>query len=996
LTRKLFLICVFFLLQFSYASAWLFISEVFPNTTDDKNLEYIEIINTWEEDVDISWYYLQDKSEKKYVFPDEEVLKSWEKKQYIRPDTKLILNNSNEEIFLYDADEELVSEFSYTSSVKWEVIINEDIPETVEVPDEEIDQDIPMVWDDITPFLSWIIDSEVTEYQEEILKVEFPAVEWSFQRPTYLENKDEQLYFYACEDDRDECKVNLDFRNSFPDDVKESDYRCEIDFGFESDESDKCNPNTVTFPEWTFDIKIKIYDKNTEKFVADSGFIIENINKPTLFPVIEGDVTESQRELWNQYLEESEQEEFVINEDAMEWQEEFSWESDIAQEYLAPEIKISLQRPSYVAENLWLYTCDISREECKINFDFRESFSDELPERDYACKTSFWFETDQGNRCNPNTITFPVWTHEVSIYIIHEDDKSVFSEKKILIQNDWYTDEIIPSSRSEVASWWINPSVSVSSWVSKKYLAPATIDIQSGLEYRDGKLYCTRDQCRVNLKHEKSADYESCVWSFWKWAEYNNGTQNRCNPWYITYPKWEFKISLQVYQKDLSSNFRESRINFQSRDMLEESAQVWTLETVQDEPELSDTEVTSAELKIILQGKISATKIVEGNRITCLESEKCYINFTSEWGNNDWKYIWDFWNGEVFSWKNPKWIWFWEWQYSVLLSQWEIKQVFEILVSSEKIHTQPAWKDKKSQEVEILYDYSFLRIWDIFPNPKWNDIKEWFEIENRWTEKINLKWCYIDDVPDGWSRAYKIKSDIFIEWNSSHRFYKVFTGLNLNNAWDTVSLICNDTRIDSLSWDFKVWDNVSISHKYPKWKSIYHTNRLPELSLEDYWVFIHKTFKQNERLLKGGFKISGETLPGSQVRIILWNGMSDIYLTSDNDGLYEVLLKTWLKPWDATLQTQVTDSAGDIFLFEGDKILEITSAYIQSLIKVKKAKKAKKVATKKPKTYLVSVANASNESGIIEENNYDILLFLIVILWFLLSFFALSRRWVFF
>lgn len=991
--RKLFLICVFFLLQFSSVSAWLFISEVFPNTTDDKNLEYIEIINIWEEDVDISWYYLQDKSEKKYVFPDEEILESWEKKQYIRPDTKLILNNSNEEVFLYDSDEELVSEFSYTSSVKWEVIINEDIPETVEVLDEIVNEIVPTVWDDIIPFLSWIIDSEVSDDEQEILKVELPAVERGFQRPTYLDNKDEQLYFYACENDRDECKVNLDLRDSFPDEVRESDYRCEIDFDFENDQSERCNPNTVIFPEWTFDVKMRIYDKQTDKLVADSGFIIENIKEPILFPLMEGDVTEWQGELWDQDPEESEQEEFVINEDVTDWQGE-SLPQDEVVLYLAPEIKISLQRPSYVVENLWLYTCDTSREECKINFDFRESFTDDLPERDYICKTNFWFETDQENKCNPNTITFPVWTHEVNIYIIHEDDESVFSEKTILIQNDWYLEEITSWWASEITSWWTTPSASVSSWVSKKYLAPATIDIQSGLEYRDGKLYCTKDECRINLKHEKSADYESCVWAFWKWAEYNNGTQRRCNPWYVTYPQWGFKVSLQVYQKDLSSNFRESHISFQSRNILEEPVKIWIKETVQDEPEISDFEVESEELRIILQGRIWNTKIVEWNRITCLESEKCYINFTSEWWDNDSEYIWNFWNGEIFSWKNPKWLWFSEWQYSVVLSQWERKERFEILVSSEKIKVEPEWKDKKTQEVEILYDYSFLRIWDIFPNPKGNDIKEWFEIENIWTEKINLKWCFIDDVSDWWSRPYKIKSDLFIEWNSSHRFYKVFTRLNLNNAWDTISLICNDSKIDSLSWDFKVWDNISISHEYPAWKNIYHTSILSELSLKDYRIFVNKTFKQNERLLKSGFKISGETLPNSQVRIILWNGMKDIYLVSDIDGLYEVLLKTWLKPWNTTLQTEVTDNAGDIFLFESDKILEITSAYIGSLIKVKKAKKAKKSATKKPKTYLVSVANASDELGLVEEGNYDILLFLIVILWFLLSFLAIKKRWI--
>jgi len=47
---------------------------------------------------------------------------------------------------------------------------------------------------------------------------------------------------------KDECKINFDFRPSFTGSFSESDFTCQIDFGFETGEEEKCNPNTVSFP----------------------------------------------------------------------------------------------------------------------------------------------------------------------------------------------------------------------------------------------------------------------------------------------------------------------------------------------------------------------------------------------------------------------------------------------------------------------------------------------------------------------------------------------------------------------------------------------------------------------------------------------------------------------------------------------------------------------------------------------------------------------------
>ncbi len=979
--RKIFFILFFLLLQLTPVSAWLFISEVFPNTVDDKNLEYIQIINTWEDILDISLYALEDKSWKRYVFPDNELLKSGEKKKYLRPDTKLVLNNSNEELFIYDNQDQLIGEFSYKSSLKSEPILNEDIPNHNETVDDTWDIDIPMIWEDINPLLSWIIDSEVIEHQEEINKSNLPALIWSFQQPTYLYDKDQQLYAYTCEDDRDECKVNMDFRDSFPDDVRGSDYRCEIDFGFETWEEQKCNPNTIVFGIGIHDIYIKIFDKGTHNIVASKHFSIDNQNW-AIDKIIEEEMIKN--------IHDSSQDTQIVGKqkDTTENQDKIIVPiSEEAETYEVPEIIVSLQRPSYVIEDLWLYTCDNNREECKINLDFRDSFSELLPERDYICEIDFWFETWQEHKCNPNTIIFSEWTHEVNIKIIHEDDRSRYSEKKILIQNDGY------KQVEQQVSKTVNTQT-----VSEIYISKPKIEIQSWLEMYGGSYKCKKSTCKVNLKYEPKSSNEKCEWRLSGAIWYTEWTQQKCNPGYIEYPYGIFQIRLEIYQKQYINNRKYAYLSFENREQVEAVIEKETEKIIEEENE--DIKDNSS-VSIFLQGKVGKWKTLEQNVLKCYWVDKCYANFIAEWDFLEDEYIWDFWNNETYIWKNPKWIWFVSWEHKISLKIREQEKYFYIYVYQDQLEIQdvlevPEFLSDENKASQILssqrfsiYDYSALSIHAVSPNPKWNDIKEWLEIRNNGLEDINLRWCEIDD--DIWkgSRNYKIKEDLFLKPWEIRRFYKVFIKLNLNNAWDSVNVICNEGLVDSLSWDFKISDNLVLSHQYPQWRI--STRKDVFYSDHQYREFVENTFIQKQRLLKSGFKISGETLPNTRIRIILWNNMKDIYMLTDNNWLYEALLETGLIPANIKIQVEVLTD-GETFLFEHKDEIELTSQYIQSLIKIKKKKKQKKVVSKKPKTYFLSVANASSWDPIKKETPFGVLLlFLITILWFLSLFLIMKK-----
>lgn len=116
----------FFVLLISLPSllcAQVQIVAILPNTVDDKNLEYVEVRNTGCEMMDLSNYTLEDALPKAYTVPSGTILTSHTNYQFIRPVTKLELNNTNETVRLRDTTMNIVSEYSYATSTKGEVII---------------------------------------------------------------------------------------------------------------------------------------------------------------------------------------------------------------------------------------------------------------------------------------------------------------------------------------------------------------------------------------------------------------------------------------------------------------------------------------------------------------------------------------------------------------------------------------------------------------------------------------------------------------------------------------------------------------------------------------------------------------------------------------------------------------------------------------------------------------------------------------------------------
>lgn len=353
-------------------------------------------------------------------------------------------------------------------------------------------------------------------------------------------------------------------------------------------------------------------------------------------------------------------------------EEELSSEAKIIEEKIIPltedsseslEIFFTLQRPSYIFE--WetedSYMCDREEDECKVNFDLRESFSTDFREKDYICEISFgsWIITWEENKCNPNTVIFQKGEHEVVFRILEENTWDIVAEKTIHISHSQEAYEAYTSQYSNDIS-----------------ITRPNIIVQSGLEGSGKYFYCTKAECTINLKYEKKHENEECRWRFYPGEYSSDSTRDRCNPGYVTFPEWIFELSLIVYQDGKRSNSKklifyvyntdETR-NFISKQETQKKQQkiAWkkseenVLTLLEDSRDAEIASEMSLNSNIILQGTIWKEKLLSWSHLECVWVQKCYVNLTGEIESSEenLSYIWKN-NGEEFSKdKNPKWIW---------------------------------------------------------------------------------------------------------------------------------------------------------------------------------------------------------------------------------------------------------------------------------------------------------------------------------------------------
>ena len=525
----------------------------------------------------------------------------------------------------------------------------------------------------------------------------------TFQSPTYLLDKDEQKDEYVCDETQKDCKVNFDFRPSFDETFKAKDFSCEIEVWDEFIEN--CNPNTINFFEPETEVKIKIFLKSEN-----------NIFKEKIIKILKKDWQDSQ------------QESSENNWQTQEEEKDNSKNDDFLNKF---EIKNIFQSPSNLLEkeeNKEIYNCETTKE-CKVNFDFRGSFDTEFKARNHICELSFWDQKIEN--CNPKTITLPTGSTEFIFRVYKKSDKNIFKEKKIIIINENLQtsnyEVFVPQAKIRVESWILN-----------------------------GK--CEKQNCKVNFIFENKNRNLKCVWKFWE-GEFKAWTENRCNPWIVTFPYGKHLITLRVYNKKDESHFTEDYFEFENP----------------FEPEELEAKI---ELDWVSK-KYQKTK----NLAICYWTSKCKLNFSAK---NIWKkiekYLWDFWNWEIFEWKNPKTIEFLEWKHKVSLKIFDNKNnskeyFFDVEVTKneeESILKKLFWKRKEDENLKV----KITKAQNNF-NISWNNdrnilINKTFDFPLLWRFIHNEKYYVnIDELwnfqqSSAYDRAWRYKLEFYEkddEWN---------------------------------------------------------------------------------------------------------------------------------------------------------------------------------------------------------------------------------------
>ncbi len=759
---KIFIVFVLiytFLFNEVFASILFF--DILPNTENDKILEYIEIYNSWSIDKSLSWFILKDKSGKEFIFWSWDILLAWKTKKYFRDATKILLNNTNEELYLYDNSWSLIDNFSYTWSSKWKVIqiiktgtwvlennisnwniktntwiiyntwsiestwsneINSDISSVnwTWVIDNNT-WSIEWVWNinsdtwNIIDTNTWLVVNNTWSILEEI-ENNF-ELKFSFQNPSYILEKNKIKEKYICDNSKKNCKINLDLRNSFTWNFKEKDYDCSIDFWFDwwkSWEENKCNPWTIIFPKWYYDIKFRIIEKSNSWNIFTWWFVLENKIEPE---IIEKEI-----------IKEVEVEKIVEkNICKNEW--EILDDLSIQKEKI--ENKINIEKPEILIQSWLDENNNCKKLVCSVNLKYEEKDKLERCEWEFYW-WSFKWNTDK--KCNPWYVKYWIWNYKIKLKVFEKDNENNFKESILEIKNfkkeksvnkknsidfkkedkgdldnklleednkniqkeinknnilrfiklwdlninpKWRDDneyiEIKNLSSSWIFMWWCSLDDKLD-WWSKKYVFENDFILEKN---KSIKIY--KKQSKIILNNSKDEVNLICNWNI------------------VDNLKWDFSIK-EDYILNREKLIVREKIN-EINDILKvkniSKKENINLVNSENNNKNKSIKIISDEIKIkeklnaniSIQGKIWTNKILNWNKITCLES--CSINF--DWSKSSWnikKYLWDFWNWKKYEWKNPWYIKYEKlWKYSVILTtideNW-LKNKTNFLVNFEK------------------------------------------------------------------------------------------------------------------------------------------------------------------------------------------------------------------------------------------------------------------------------------------------------------------------
>jgi len=493
-------------LYFWHSSADFRIIEVFPNTTDDSELEYIKIQNISSWALNLSGFIIED-LKKQYIFWDE-ILNFDESYVLERPQSKIVLNNSNETIRLLTWSWEVIDEISYKKSIKGEILYFDE----ENILSEESSEWWEETSNDELLTGSWVI------VPKPVVETLFSWALWEkieFQRPSYV-TQSWSSDTYICDNSKDACKINFNFDSIFHDTFKSSEHRCETNFWFTwaLSQQHKCNPNTLEFPLWETSIEIYIYDKTTWDIIDTKSITI--ISNPSIKP-----------------------------------DEEYKNPITI----LMPRVTV---QSGLDGQGRYLYC---KKQICKINLEYKKRHKDERciwRFRDWVPSSKTTFE-----RCNPGYVEYPKWIHYLSLRVYQKWNKTnkkifrfyVYNTPEQFIEKQhtpevWKKtheqDIVLATQEEQVAS---NSTGVISTWKENEPFLKTSAKIV--FQWKIGKnkylsgstLACElSDSCYVNL--DSSFSWSVSKKNKYAWTLDGKVFSGEKNPKWIWIESWEHEIKL--------------------------------------------------------------------------------------------------------------------------------------------------------------------------------------------------------------------------------------------------------------------------------------------------------------------------------------------------------------------------------------------------------------------------------------------------------------------
>ncbi|PIE85786.1 hypothetical protein CSA08_00150 [Candidatus Gracilibacteria bacterium] len=273
---------------------------------------------------------------------------------------------------------------------------------------------------------------------EDIFDTSFNII---FQNPSYILDKDLTKEEYICDEKKDECKVN--FKLVTPAGKKlSSKLSCEIDFGFDSDQSLKCNPNTVVFPVGNNKVFFKVSQKDKlENFTLKNILIRNQSNQQN-----SGSGTLVEEETGSGTLdEESNTGSGALVEEETgsgETIEEENSGSGTLVELTVPEVFIEVQSGLEYSGSGELWTC--KKEDCKVNLTAEDIFTGSFEESKYQCLWSFsggTYNTGTTQKCNPGYVSYGLGEYKIELKVFEKGNPQNFKENYIFVENIKIEDE---------------------------------------------------------------------------------------------------------------------------------------------------------------------------------------------------------------------------------------------------------------------------------------------------------------------------------------------------------------------------------------------------------------------------------------------------------------------------------------------------------------------------------------------------------------------------